>query len=561
MQKHTWDASGNAAGQMLGVTVVPHIIAQPVDRLAEPGHFVTFSVVVEDTSGVTFKWKFNGDDMNGKTGDSLLLTPEEVKEGLYSVVVTNSAGSVTSESATLVLRENPIDVPIVGSVIPLSLRIYSDNGGSVTVAPLKSQYSMGDRVTVTAVPSADHVFVGWIGDLNSNSVSHNLILDGNKTVRARFVSIRPELFLYSGPGGNVRVTPMQLSYEVNQPVSITATSFPPSVFLGWTGDLNSTNNPHALTMDKSRTIRARFATAVSLLPGLIGLWRGETDASDPIGGHHGKFLAGPAEIEDRITASGKVGGAFEFDGTVHIRIPDSPAVRPPQFTAEAWVFPTAAPNNVPQTILARGNVGHTWDLRLVDRVPQFWSHGSQGLTGPRPIPLNEWTHLAVSFDGMTKRLYVNGAEVASHAEPRALVYNAAVPMTIGSDWTSNASSNLFNGRIDEIALYNRALTAEEVLSIYNADTQGKNYSQPYFKSPSLLPMGLVGTAYARQVDTVLGISPVTFSLVEGFLPSGINLSSSGMIDGVPAASGTFRFTVRATDAVGAFTDQRCVLHI
>jgi hypothetical protein len=149
-----------------------------------------------------------------------------------------------------------------------------------------------------------------------------------------------------------------------------------------------------------------------------------------------------------------------------------------------------------------------------------------------------------------------------HAISNALVYDAApVPVTIGSDWASNVSSARFNGRIDEVALYNRALTADEVLSIWNADVVGKDFSQPYFTSPAQWPDGVLGATYTQRVVAVLGTGPVSFSLSAGGLPPGLTLSSPDLVSGVPGASGTFGFTVRATDAAGAFTEQVCVLQV
>jgi hypothetical protein len=404
----------------------------------------------------------------------------------------------------------------------------------------------------------DNLFAGWVGDLNTIGNPATLTMNVNKTVRARFASAVLRLIAYSGAGGSVTVTPMKLSYGLGETVTLTAVPFPPSVFVGWSGDLISPDNPATLTMDRNKTVRTKFASAVPLFPGLIALWRGETDASDLIGGHHGKFFVGADETAPSVMASGKVGGAFNFDGTIHVRVPDSPTLKPAQITAEAWVFPTA-PSGGPHTIIARGNFGNTWDLRLTNNSPEFWSHGGQGLSGLSAIPLNEWTHLAISFDGAAKRIYVNGIEVASHGESRALVYDGApVPVTIGSDYEGSV---LFSGRIDEVALYNRALTADEVLSIYNADFLGKNFSQPYFTSPSVFPDGVLGADYTQLVVTILGTSPISFSLSEGVLPPGMTFSSAGLISGVPSASGTFNFTVRATDAAGAFTEQLCVLRV
>jgi hypothetical protein len=66
-------------------------------------------------------------------------------------------------------------------------------------------------------------------------------------------------------------------------------------------------------------------------------------------------------------------------------------------------------------------------------------------------------------------------EVASQGGQGALVYDAAaVPVTIGANFASNAPADNFNGRVDEVAIYNRALTADEVAGIYNADFLGKD---------------------------------------------------------------------------------------
>ena len=97
---YLYDQSGNVAVKAASALLAPQITGQPVKQVAAPGDIVTFSVVVADARAVTFQWKFNGTDIPGATGDSLLLSNVSVgNEGQYSVVVTNSAGSVTSSPA------------------------------------------------------------------------------------------------------------------------------------------------------------------------------------------------------------------------------------------------------------------------------------------------------------------------------------------------------------------------------------------------------------------------------------------------------------------------------
>src|SRR5215831_2935575 len=97
MLKYSYDASGDIAAQTVASVLPPKIIGQPVTQIAEPGQIVTFSVVVSDANGMTFQWKFNGTDIPAATGDSIVLANVSAANAAeYSVVLTNSAGSVTS---------------------------------------------------------------------------------------------------------------------------------------------------------------------------------------------------------------------------------------------------------------------------------------------------------------------------------------------------------------------------------------------------------------------------------------------------------------------------------
>ena len=137
-----------------------------------------------------------------------------------------------------------------------------------------------------------------------------------------------------------------------------------------------------------------------------------------------------------------------------------------------------------------------------------------------------------------------------------------VPVTIGSDWAFGASSARFTGHIDEVSIYNRALTSNEIADINNADRLGKIVTQPYFTSPSQLPDAVLGASYSFKLTAVLGAAPLTFSSV-GPLPPGISLSAAGVLSSSSPLSvaGIFDFTVRATDAAGKFSEQLCVLRV
>jgi hypothetical protein len=100
--KLSYDASGKLVSQTEGVVSVPQIIGKPVSQTVIVGESTSFSVVVSDAYGVIYRWKFNGTDIPGATGDSLLLTNVGAANiGNYSVEVKNSAGSVTSTPVDL----------------------------------------------------------------------------------------------------------------------------------------------------------------------------------------------------------------------------------------------------------------------------------------------------------------------------------------------------------------------------------------------------------------------------------------------------------------------------
>ncbi|MGD0605769.1 MAG: LamG-like jellyroll fold domain-containing protein [Streptosporangiaceae bacterium] len=469
----------------------PQITGEPADQMVNPGDFASFSVVVAVTSGTTFQWAFNGTEIAGATGDSLLLAAVSAADaGQYSVTVTNSAGTVTSSPATLAL-----DSGVSPPSPRLRLTAYSDTGGSVTVTPFQRDYELGEPVTLTATASAPSVFTGWSG------------------------------------------------------IS--------------TGDLLATTNQVTVTMTADITVRARFAAPVPLPEGMVAFWRGETDATDLIGGHSGAFYTANNPTAPSITEWGKVGSAFAFDGTTYVQIPDASGLQPPQITLEAWVFPTALSSSY-QTVIGRGSSTASieqWWLGVLNGVPQFITQSTGLLAGTATIPLSQWTHLAVTFDGATQVLYVNGTQVASQGAPVAFTY-APVPVCIGATLQNTGPSYLFTGLIDEVSLYDRALSHDEVSAIYDADIAGKNATAPYFTTDSPLPTAAVnGTGYTQQLTTVLGTPPITFAPSAGALPPGMTLSPAGEVSGGSGVPGVFDVTVAATDASGNSTEQLYVLAI
>ena len=97
------------------------------------------------------------------------------------------------------------------------------------------------------------------------------------------------------------------------------------------------------------------------------------------------------------------------------------------------------------------------------RRPALGGTFGNPIYGTAALAANTWTHLAGTYDGATMRLYVNGVQVASRAQTGAIA-TSTNPLQIGGD---SIYGQYFAGQIDEIRVYNRALSAAEVQSDMN----------------------------------------------------------------------------------------------
>src|SRR5206468_4252865 len=87
-----------------GITA-PFILIQPQSQTAPNGANIGFNVFRAGTAPTTYQWRFNGTNIAGATGSSLgLANVQLTNAGNYSVVLSNSAGTVTSSNAVLKVR-------------------------------------------------------------------------------------------------------------------------------------------------------------------------------------------------------------------------------------------------------------------------------------------------------------------------------------------------------------------------------------------------------------------------------------------------------------------------
>ena len=171
------------------------------------------------------------------------------------------------------------------------------------------------------------------------------------------------------------------------------------------------------------------------------------------------------------SARGKFGNALYFNGANSwVTINDSPSLDlTNSMTLEAWVYPTSAMSGWRAVINKEqpGGFGAAYYLAANSDLNQpelaVYTTDWHKLYGGPSLNANQWIHLAGTYDGTTLRLYVNGNQVSSQPQTGGIdVTNGVLRIGGNSYW-----GEFFQGRIDEVRIYNRALSASEIQSDMN----------------------------------------------------------------------------------------------
>lgn len=168
--------------------------------------------------------------------------------------------------------------------------------------------------------------------------------------------------------------------------------------------------------------------------------------------------------------AGSVGGALDFNGSNYAMSVGSVSV-PSTFSVSAWVKPSANPEVgafADRIVESAYNTGFalTYYNNGLQRVFMLSVKGNP-LFANAPVPLGQWTHVTATFDGSVAKVYVNGNLDASD-DFSGLVSPGSTNMPIYIGTYFNAPGELagFRGSIDDVRVYDRALSSSEVGEIY-----------------------------------------------------------------------------------------------
>jgi uncharacterized repeat protein (TIGR02543 family) len=119
-------------------------------------------------------------------------------------------------------------------------------------------YQANTSVTVSAIPTKGYVFYRWAGDLGGSDNPRTILMSEDKSFTAVF---NPTVATSSNPsyGGSVRLSPESSNgYAAGTEVTITATAAKGYRFDAWEGDASGSNKSITITVDKAKTVSARF---------------------------------------------------------------------------------------------------------------------------------------------------------------------------------------------------------------------------------------------------------------------------------------------------------------
>jgi hypothetical protein len=227
----------------------------------------------------------------------------------------------------------------------------------------------------------------------------------------------------------------------------------------------SGNENHGTLQNMSNT---NWVSGYNCTPsGLIAYYPFNGNANDESGNEHHGTVNGATLTTDRF---GNENSAYSFDGNDIITVNHSADLNMEgELSISVWVKPTTLSNAM---ILGKSNYSSNTNYLLRTKTTGFlqFEYKKFANSTNNPLIAGQWNHIAVISEAdNTKKIYVNNV-LSTHTEstsPYGLVTNI---LTIGA----RTGAEFFNGVIDDIKIYNKALTADEVLAEYNTSTAGIN---------------------------------------------------------------------------------------
>ena len=202
-------------------------------------------------------------------------------------------------------------------------------------------------------------------------------------------------------------------------------------------------------------------------PGIVGLWHLDGNANDSSGNGNDGTVIGASFV------SGKFDEGLSFDGiNDYVQVDDDDTLSTgTALTVEAWVKPAATPSGL-EMVVGKWNDGYReYEVMLFDGKVRFYAYSSvPGITyaeSSTTLSVDMWYHVAGVYNGSNLQVYINGSPDGSPTAFTASIPNTDAKLTIGAQYWGDVWGRHFTGLIDEVRIWDVALTAEQIEGSFN----------------------------------------------------------------------------------------------
>ncbi|GDY22711.1 hypothetical protein LBMAG56_40580 [Verrucomicrobiota bacterium] len=572
----------------------PSIFSQPQNRVGTVGSSTFLSVFATGSFPLFYQWQKYGAPIPNANSSSLSLFGLSTNDcGFYSVVVYSPYGSVTSQVAQVTVGlPDPGTLASFNSTVTSGtylFRVFGSSFGSIWGTDVYTDDSrlataalhagavtlfQDAVVEVTVLPGLN----SYVGSTRSG-VTSSSFGPHNRSYRVRaytpplpgtlFISSQPaDVTTTVGAGVSLAVSaqglaPLTYQWRLNGGAIPRATnstlSLPNvrqsdaghySVEVRDSGGVNSTTSTEALVL----------VYASGVLNGAVAYYPFNGNAVDALGAGNSGAVVGATPTVNRF---GQGNAAYSFNGTNnYITFGKNESVYPnTTLTWSAWFRQSGYSDNPiilwdddsqtgGERYLALGPLGDTNSMVFNADDPLA---GPGGFAAGGLALGSGWNHVVFTADAASQNLYLNGTLVAST--------NAPLPDHSGRSYLSlgsgqDGSVGYFNGSIDDLRIFNRALSAGEVASLYATEAL---ITPPRVLQPPLDQVAFVGATATFSVSAS-GSAPLTYLWQKDGQPLSLQITNTLYLTNVTLAD-VGAYAVGITNTAGGILSSQAMLTV
>lgn len=322
----------------------------------------------------------------------------------------------------------------------------------------------------------DHGKLVWTTN-NTSGISDMDAGDANKLPEGEW---RHVVLVHNGTQDKIFVNGM-LAAQKNVAGALNSTTKPLGIgynavdggnfFNGALDDIQIYN--YALSDAEIADLYAEQAASPASPTDLVAAYPFSGDASDTTQFGNDGIVGGATLTTDRF---GYASNAYHFDGSDSIYVANSVQLNTDYTTIGFWIKVNELPAQGESYILSNGGWQQRWKISLPAHGKPVFTTNATGISdmdSNSPLPVGQWKYLTFVHDGTSDKIYIDGALANEKAVAGAL-NDTGYPLSIGNNPIDGG--NYFNGDLDDIQIYNRALSASEIADLYAAQNMAPMYA-------------------------------------------------------------------------------------